>query len=50
MILDSLTKVLEKRVKSAQEYPKGLGRQIHEVKPWLEPRLNLHQRKFSKTN
>ena len=49
-ILDSLTKVLEKRVKSAQEYPKGLGRQIHEVKPWLEPRLNLHQRKFSKKN
>jgi arylsulfatase A-like enzyme len=49
-VLDSLKKILEKRVKSAQEYPEGLGRQIHEVQPLLEPRLNLHQRKFSKTN
>jgi len=49
-VLDSLKKVLEKRVVDAQEYPQGLGRQIDKVKPWFEPRLNLMKRKFSKTN
>ena len=49
-VLDSLKKVLEKRVVEAQEYPKGLGRQIDNVRPWFEPRLNLMKRKFSRTN
>jgi hypothetical protein len=49
-VLDSLKKVLEKRVSDAQEYPEGLGRQINAVQPWFEPRLNLFNRKFSKTN
>ena len=49
-VLDSLKKVLEKRVIEAQEYPKGLGRQLDKVQPWFEPRLNLMKRKFSKTN
>ena len=49
-VLDSLKKVLEKRVRDAQEYPEGLGRQINAVQPWFEPRLNLFNRKFSKTN
>ena len=49
-VLDSLKMILEKRVIDAQEYPKGLGRQLDKAKPWLEPRLNLLKRKFSKTN
>jgi iduronate 2-sulfatase len=49
-VLDSLKKVLEKRVIDAQEYPEGLGRQINAVQPWFEPRLNLFNKKFSKTN
>jgi hypothetical protein len=49
-VLDSLKKVLEKRVRDAQEYPEGLGRQINAVQTWFEPRLNLFNRKFSKTN
>ena len=49
-VLDSLKKVLEKRVSDAQEYPEGLGRQLDNVQPWFEPRLNLMKRKFSKTN
>jgi len=49
-VLDSLKKVLEKRVVEAQEYPQGLGRQLDKVQPWFEPRLKLMKRKFSKTN
>ena len=49
-VLDSLKMILEKRVIDAQEYPQGLGRQLDKAKPWLEPRLNLLKRKFSKTN
>jgi arylsulfatase A-like enzyme len=49
-VLDSLKKVLEKRVSDAQEYPEGLGKQINAVQPWFEPRLNLFNRKFSKKN
>ena len=45
-VLDSLKMILEKRVIDAQEYPKGLGRQLDKAKPWLEPRLNLLKRKF----
>lgn len=44
-VLDSLKKVLEKRVGSAQEYPQGLGRQIENVQPWFEPKINLFQKK-----
>jgi arylsulfatase A-like enzyme len=44
-VLDSLKKVLEKRVGSAQKYPQGLGRQIDNVQPWAEPKLNLFQKK-----
>jgi arylsulfatase A-like enzyme len=49
-VLDSLKKVLEKRVVEAQEYPQGLGRQLDKVQPWFEPKINLFKRKFSKTN
>ena len=49
-VLDSLKKTLEKRVIDALEYPQGLGRQLDNAKPWFEPRLNLLNRKFSKTN
>lgn len=49
-VLESLKMILEKRVIDAQEYPQGLGRQLDKAKPWLEPRLNLLKRKFSKTN
>ena len=44
-VLDSLKRVLKKRVGAAQEYPQGLGRQIDNVQPWAEPKLNLFQKK-----
>ena len=49
-VFDSLKQVIEKRVVEARKYPKGLGRQLDNVKPWFEPRINLSKRKFNKTN
>ena len=37
-IRDSLIKILDNRILNAKKVPLGLGRQITNVKPWLEPK------------
>ena len=37
-IKDSLIQILENRVATANEIPPGLGRQIENAQPWLEPK------------
>ena len=38
-IRDSLIKILDNRILNAKKVPLGLGRQITNVKPWLEPKI-----------
>ena len=38
-IRDSLVKILDNRILNAKKVPLGLGRQINNAKPWLEPKI-----------